>query len=337
MLTYSKSGINRKQIYSLTRKINPEWGFASVIDLSSVKKRYQNPVLISSTDGVGTKIWLALKYNILSGIGQDLVAMNVNDIATCGARPLFFMDYYSTRRISGQIFLKIIKSIKKACEYCDMRLVGGETAIHPVFDRSPSEDNDVDLAGFVVGIAERNKLMISANVKYGDKIIGVASSGLHSNGFTLIRKAVHSGLIKMSDKINGKPIINELLTPTFIYSKLVLKLASKFGKSLRTGANITGGSIYKNLSRVIPLSLKGVVYYGSWNVSPIFKYVISTCNIDISEMISTFNMGVGFMFIVESGVVLEVEKYIEREGFNCSIVGEVTKNKGRDANVEIVF
>lgn len=335
MLTYKRSGVDRDSVYSLTKRVSEKWGFAATYDLAAELKKYRNPVLISSTDGVGTKVWLAVEHVKLGGIGQDLVAMNVNDIATYGARPLYFMDYFSTSKLSPKVFKAVIDGVRRSCRECGMELAGGETAIHPQ-NSAGSSGARPDLAGFVVGIAERGKLLGSHRVRNGDVLIGVSSNGVHSNGFSLIRKAIELRLIDPSDRLDGWRVMDILLRPTHLYSNLVLELVSKVGEDLRACANITGGAFKKNIPRSLPPGLRAVIYYGSWRIQPIFDYLKKRCKIPLAEMVSTFNLGVGFVLIVSRRSIDAVERVVERAGYESWVIGRVERRVGREP-VNFVF
>ena len=268
-----------------------------------VPRGYEEPILVSGTDGVGTKINICRVANDYTTIGQDLVAMCVNDIITCGAKPLYFLDYVSTQKIDDNL-ADIMVGILKGCEIAGMELIGGETAEH-------TRQNEYDLAGFCTGIVEKTELIDGSLIQAGDKIIGLPSSGVHSNGYTLINDMLWRQKIYYKD-------MPELLTPTTIYAPLIMKLLEEF--PIVGMAHITGGGLVSNVSRCIPEGLKADINYNSWNLPEIFQKIMLAGEIPEEEMKRVFNLGIGYCLIVPDEVVSDIQDMIEESW----VIGEVT-------------
>ena len=268
-----------------------------------VPRGYEEPILVSGTDGVGTKINICRVANDYTTIGQDLVAMCVNDIITCGAKPLYFLDYISTQKIDDNL-ADIMVGILKGCEIAGMELIGGETAEH-------TRQNEYDLAGFCTGIVEKTELIDGSLIQEGDKIIGLPSSGVHSNGYTLINDMLWRQKIYYKD-------MPELLTPTTIYAPLIMKLLEEF--PIVGMAHITGGGLLSNVSRCIPEGLKADINYNSWNLPEIFQKIMLAGEIPEEEMKRVFNLGIGYCLIVPDEVVSDIQNMIEESW----VIGEIT-------------
>ena len=268
-----------------------------------VPRGYEEPILVSGTDGVGTKINICRVANDYTTIGQDLVAMCVNDIITCGAKPLYFLDYISTQKIDDNL-ADIMVGILKGCEIAGMELIGGETAEH-------TRQNEYDLAGFCTGIVEKTELIDGSLIQAGDKIIGLPSSGVHSNGYTLINDMLWRQKIYYKD-------MPELLTPTTIYAPLIMKLLEEF--PIVGMAHITGGGLLSNVSRCIPKGLKADINYNSWNLPEIFQKIMLAGEIPEEEMKRVFNLGIGYCLIVPNEVVSDIQDMIEESW----VIGEIT-------------
>ena len=268
-----------------------------------VPRGYEEPILVSGTDGVGTKINICRVANDYTTIGQDLVAMCVNDIITCGAKPLYFLDYVSTQKIDDNL-ADIMVGILKGCEIAGMELIGGETAEH-------TRQNEYDLAGFCTGIVEKSVLIDGRLIQAGDKIIGLPSSGVHSNGYTLINDMLWRQKIYYKD-------MPELLTPTTIYAPLIMKLLEEF--PIVGMAHITGGGLLSNVSRCIPEGLKADINYNSWNLPEIFQKIMLAGEIPEEEMKRVFNLGIGYCLIVPDEVVSDIQDMIEESW----VIGEIT-------------
>ncbi|RQD75276.1 MAG: phosphoribosylformylglycinamidine cyclo-ligase [Candidatus Syntrophonatronum acetioxidans] len=298
-------------------------GFGGLFALNVEK--YKKPVLVSSTDGVGTKLKLAFLTGIHHTVGIDLVAMCVNDIAVLGAEPLFFLDYLAVGRLEPEKVADIVSGIAEGCKEAGCALIGGETAEMPDFYK-PGE---YDMAGFSVGIVDRERIIQGERITPGDKVIGIASSGLHSNGYSLVRKVFleKEGLDLESYMPQlGCSLGEELLRPTSIYARLLLKL--KENHDLKGMVHITGGGFYENIPRILPGST-GVVIDKSWDMPPIFSLLQEMGNINIREMYRTFNMGVGMVVIAPSGEEKGLLSTISEEGFKGWLLGEVVEGKGQ--------
>ncbi len=275
--------------------------------MMQVPRGYEEPVLVSGTDGVGTKINIARVANDYTTIGIDLVAMCVNDVITCGAKPLHFLDYISTKKLDDRLD-DIMDGILKGCDLACCELLGGETAEHGRFA------SDIDLAGFCTGIVEKSEIIDGSLIKEGDLIIGIESSGLHSNGYSLINDMLWRHKIMWADT-------PELITPTRIYAPLVQYLLDHI--PILGMAHITGGGIPGNLPRCIPDGLEAHVDYNSWNLPEIFSKVMLAGEIPEEEMKTTFNLGIGYCLVVPEEVTKDAQVMIDGHGFKSHIIGEV--------------
>ena len=324
--TYEKSGVNInaadkfvKYIAKLNKKketglnINNIGNFAS---LTEIPKKFKKPLLVSSTDGVGTKIEIANKLKKFDTIGIDLVAMCVNDILVQGAKPLIFLDYISIDRINLYKLKKIIKGIRRGCEISGCSLVGGETAEMP----GTYSKNKFDIAGFSLGIVDAKKLLTKNKIKENDIIMAIPSSGLHSNGFSLVRDILNKNNIDIN---KNKFLKNELLKPTKIYVKEILKLLEK--KLIHGCAHITGGGLPGNLIRIVPNNICANIYLSKIKVKPIFKWLKSR-GVSDHQMLKTFNCGIGFCFVTRRKNIKKVKKYFSKE-FRPYVIGQFFKNK----------
>lgn len=310
-----------------TKKLNQKnvissiGGYAGLysFDTSSSK----NPVLVASTDGVGTKIKLAILADSHRGIGIDLVAMCVNDIITCGAKPLFFLDYIAMGKFNEKVFTELIEGIVEACEQAGCALLGGETAEMP----GMYGEKEYDLAGFVVGVVERDRIIDGSEISFGDVLIGIASSGLHSNGFSLVRKILFEEQKLSLDFIPpelGRPLGEILLTPTKIYVQTILTLINR-GLRIKGIAHITGGGFFDNIPRILPRNCKVIIEKTAWEWPPIFRYIRDVGNISEKEMYHVFNCGIGMVLIVEKSLVEEVKTFLSALGEQAYILGYVDK------------
>ncbi|MBN2168305.1 MAG: phosphoribosylformylglycinamidine cyclo-ligase [Actinobacteria bacterium] len=299
-------------------------GFNSLFELDL--KRYKNPVLVSGTDGVGTKLKLAQMIGEHSTVGIDLVAMCADDVVTCGAEPLFFQDYIATGKVEPEMIAEIVSGIAEGCSKAGCSLVGGEIAEHP----GVMDTREYDLAGFCVGVVEKEKVIDGSKVQPEDCIIGLVSSGLHSNGYSLVRKLLFdSGEFNIDDQIKelGFPLGKELLTPSFIYAPAILKVAEAC--DLRAVAHITGGGITENLPRVIPDNLNALIYLGSWPVKNIFTFIQRVGGIDLFEMLSTFNMGIGMILVVPSSDRRKALQILDLNLCKSFEIGEIVEGTGQ--------
>ena len=286
-------------------------------DVAGMKK----PVLISGTDGVGTKIKLAFLMDRHDTVGIDCVAMCVNDVICAGAKPLFFLDYIACGKNTPSKIAAIVKGVSEGCVQAGCALIGGETAEHPGL----MPEDEYDLAGFTVGIADEEKLIDKRNVREGDVLIGLASSGVHSNGFSLIRKVFDIGYCDLNayENLLGKPLGETLLTPTVIYVKPVLKLIEAL--PVHSLAHITGGGFYENLPRAFEAEFSAEIVKGSWDIPPIFSLIQEKGNISEHDMYNTFNMGVGMCAIVAEQDASQALSILNAEGVKATVIGRIIK------------
>jgi len=335
-LTYKKSGVDIKKGSRFVDIIKPllrttysrnvlgdvgSFGAFFRMDTS----RYKQPVLVSSTDGVGTKLKVAFMLNRHDTVGIDLVAMCVNDILTSGARPIFFLDYLATGKLSIRQSIDIVKGIATGCRIAGCSLIGGETAEMPGF----YSDGEYDISGFAVGIVERRRIIDGSRIKAGDLIIGLSSNGLHSNGYSLVRKLLFDikgyrpgRRLKELDCTIG----DELLKPTRIYVKNVLRVIRSFG--IKGIAHITGGGITENLPRILPEGLQACIRKDDWPVHGIFKIIQRIGDISEAEMFRTFNMGIGLILVVDKRDLKGVIRNLNRSGERAFLIGEIKEGKG---------
>ncbi len=310
----------------------PHGGFAGLFrldyDEQLLRRNYKRPVLVGCTDGVGTKVLLAVQMNRLSTIGIDLVAMNVNDLITCGAEPLFFLDYLAVHKLDPQRLGDVVEGIAAGCREAGCALLGGETAEMPDLYRK----GELDLAGFAVGVVESRRLIDASRVEPGDVLIGLPSSGIHSNGYTLVRKLLAKKCCKL-DQVYGKlgePLGEALLRPTRIYVRAVQSVLRRYRRKrvVTAMAHITGGGLTENIARVLPKNCDAVLNRSAWNVPPIFD-VLRRLGTTRAELLKVFNMGVGYVFIVRPYFVEGVMGALKRAGERPIKLGRVRRGAGR--------
>jgi len=273
---------------------------------------------------VGTKLSVAINYNKLDYLGFDLVAMCVNDILASGGEPLFFLDYISSSKIEKKSFLKLVKSINKACEFSNCSLVGGETAEMPGLYKN----NDFDIAGFSVGVVERENLLKKEDVKKGNLIIGLESNGIHSNGFSMVRKILEINKISLDEKLpfnTKKKVGDELTKPTKIYVDCVLPLIKK--KMIKSIAHITGGGIYENLARAIPQKLTAIIDFKNYKIPSIFLWLQKLGSVENKEMLKTFNCGIGLILIISENYQKDVISHLKKKKSKFWVMGKTVGNK----------
>jgi phosphoribosylformylglycinamidine cyclo-ligase len=341
-LTYADAGVDISAGNDLVTAIKPLakstrrkgstpnlGGFGGLFDLKACG--FKDPVLVAANDGVGTKLKLAIDSGIHRGVGIDLVAMSVNDLVVQGAEPLFFLDYYATGKLNVADAREVIAGIADGCKQAGCALVGGETAEMP----GMYHGGDYDLAGFAVGAVERKKVLPRADVKAGDVILGLASSGPHSNGYSLIRRVVESSGLKLSDAApfaKGKTVAEALLTPTRIYVKSLLKVLKK-GTAIKALAHITGGGFTENIPRVLP---KGTVVEIDLTAVPfptVFQWLQASGGIAEAEMLRTFNCGVGMIVVVAAKDATATKAALKRAGETVVTLGSIRKRKGKEEQV----
>ncbi|ONG41634.1 phosphoribosylformylglycinamidine cyclo-ligase [Alkanindiges hydrocarboniclasticus] len=301
------------------RTMRPEvmGGLGGFGALCKIPKGYDEPVLVSGTDGVGTKLKLALALNKHDTIGIDLVAMCVNDLLVCGAEPLFFLDYYATGHLNVDVAADVVTGIGEGCVQAGCALVGGETAEMP----GMYEGEDYDLAGFCVGVVEHAKIIDGSKVQAGDVLIGVASSGAHSNGYSLIRKIIDVKNIALDQDIDGKKLSDVVMMPTKIYVKSILELAKQV--DIHAMAHITGGGLPGNLPRVLPNGTRARIDTASWQWPALFKFLQLQGNVDTYEMYRTFNCGVGMVIAVSSEDSEKALAQLQAAGETAWVIGKI--------------
>lgn len=322
-LTYKKSGVDIKKADAFIGAIKglvKSTRVPGVMDktkafgsLFALPKGYKEPVLVSSTDGVGTKLLVANQIGKHDTVGIDLVAMNVNDVLCVGAKPLFFLDYVACGRVDKRILVDVMKGIAEGCRQAGCALIGGETAEMPGMYKA----DDYDLAGFAVGIVDRKKMVDGSRMKPGDVIVALPSSGVHSNGYSLIRKAFTASEIRMYARL--------ILEPTRIYVKNILPVVDKF--DVRAMAHNTGGAFYEKLTKCLPDKLAFRVSKGTWPMPKIFELMMAKANIAEQELYRTFNMGVGFIVVVQKKDVDQVQRTLLKTGIPSYVIGEVIRLK----------
>jgi phosphoribosylformylglycinamidine cyclo-ligase len=291
-------------------------GFGALVELPA---GYKRPVLVSGTDGVGTKLRLAIDTGRHDTIGIDLVAMCANDVVVQGAEPLFFLDYYATGKLRVDVAEAVIRGIAEGCSQAGAALVGGETAEMP----GMYHGEDYDLAGFCVGVVEKDGIIDGTRTQAGDAVIGLASSGAHSNGYSLIRKLVTLAGANEKTMLDGKPLYERLLAPTRIYVKPLLELAKKV--PVRGFAHITGGGLTDNIPRVLPDGLEVALERTSWHRDPLFDWLRTTARVDHAEMYRTFNCGIGMVVVVPPDHADETIRLLLDRGEKASLIGEVRR------------
>ena len=290
-------------------------GFAGMYELD---KDYIEPVMVACTDGVGTKVALAQENNQIEFIGQDLVAMCVNDLIVCGAKPLFFLDYFASSKLEVEEASKIIKNISEACKNSGCALLGGETAEMP----GHYVGKNFDLAGFSVGCVEKEKIINGKKIKEGDILIGIESSGPHSNGFSLIRKIIKDSSAK-EDEL--KKIIKLALKPTHLYPNIIMRLIEKF--SIHGMAHITGGGLTENIPRSLPQDLSAEISLASWELPEIFIWLQERGSISNNDLLRIFNCGIGMVLLVDESISEEIKSDIKDSGFDCYNIGRVVRKE----------
>jgi len=306
-------------------------GFGGLFSLNT--RKYPNPVLVASTDGVGTKLKLAFQLDRHDTVGIDLVAMCVNDVAVQGAKPLFFLDYLAMGVLNTEVAVAIVEGIAEGCRRAGCSLIGGETAEMPGF----YQPNEYDLAGFSVGIVDNAKIIDGSEIRVGNQLIGIGSSGVHSNGYSMVRKICFDILHhKVGDYIPefGKTLGEELLTPTIIYSETVQSLM-KAGPLLGL-AHITGGGISDNLVRVLPKACSALIRKGSWPVPPIFEFLQKGGNLEEFEMMRTFNNGIGMIAVVPEELVPDMLLRLKAMNETGWVIGEIIERKDSSSQIEWV-
>ena len=329
---YKKAGVDIKAGNDLVNKIkgdvaktfdkNVLGDIGSFSGFYSLPKGFKNPVLVACTDGVGTKVALAQSNSSLGTIGQDLVAMCVNDMVTSGAQPLFFLDYYATSKLNVTETASVIKGIAKACKKSNCSLIGGETAEMP----NHYVGKNFDLAGFSVGIVEKRLIIDTLNVKKNHLIVGIESSGAHSNGFSLINKLIK----ELRSKSERERLIKLALKPTHLYTAVILDLLKKV--KVKSIANITGGGLLENIPRSIPKNLSSEIYLDNWKLHSLFRTLQGLGNIQINDMLRIFNCGIGMTVIIDPKDLNTTMKVISQHKFKSYMIGKVVNKQSTEIN-----
>jgi phosphoribosylformylglycinamidine cyclo-ligase len=336
-ISYKDSGVDIVAGDNLVEKIKPAakrtarpeligslGGFGSMFE---VPKKFKNPVLVSGTDGVGTKLKLAIELNRHDTIGQDLVGMCVNDILVQGAEPLFFLDYYACGKLSVEQASSVINGIAYGCELAGCSLAGGETAEMP----GMYNEGDYDLAGFAVGAVDKDRIISGEKIQEGNKLLGISSSGPHSNGYSLIRKILEVNKIGLGEELDNKSLADHLMAPTKIYVKHVLDLIQNV--SINGMAHITGGGITENLPRVFNQNLAAEINIDSWKMPKIFNWIKEQANIDNNELLKTFNSGIGMILVVDENEISNIKELSKKFNEEVIEIGRVVKRKDNENQV----
>ena len=334
--SYADAGVNIEQGNLLVERIKSRvnathrsgvmgslGGFGALFDMSALD--YSEPVLVSGTDGVGTKIKLAIDADRHDSIGIDLVAMCVNDLLVLGAEPLFFLDYFACSSLQVEVAEQVIAGIAKGCQLAGCALVGGETAEMP----GMYQDGDYDLAGFCVGVVEKDEIIDGENVSPGDVLIGLDSSGLHSNGFSLVRHLLKQSGTDINMEFDGRPFIDTLLEPTKIYVKPILDLLGSV--RLKAMSHITGGGLLENLPRVLPDNTSAHIDCSSWQWPAVFRWLQETGNVELEEMYRTFNCGIGMVLVLSEE---DASLCLEKLGDQARMVGTI---KSREQEPPVIL
>ncbi len=318
-----------KDVAKRTRRPEVMSGLGGFGALCQLPTGYKEPVLVSGTDGVGTKLKLAMDVGIHDSIGIDLVAMCVNDLLVTGAEPLFFLDYYATGKLNVDIASSVVTGIGKGCEQSGCALVGGETAEMP----GMYEGEDYDLAGFCVGVVEKSGIIDGSSVRIGDKLIGITSSGPHSNGYSLIRKIIDVSGDPLDSPFGDSTLGETLLAPTRIYVKPVLNIIKQF--QVNALAHITGGGLLENIPRVLPRNTRAVIDTNSWEQPAIFDWLQQQGNVESREMYRTFNCGIGMVMAVSADEADSILDMLRQHGENATVIGSIEAADDDQERVEL--
>ncbi|ENN95101.1 phosphoribosylformylglycinamidine cyclo-ligase [Bartonella vinsonii] len=337
-LTYAKAGVNIDMGNAIVEKIKPFirstkragadaeiGGFGGLFDLKAAG--FTDPILVAANDGVGTKLKIAIEVGIHDTVGIDLVAMCVNDLLVQGAEPLFFLDYFATGKLDPEQGAAIVSGIAEGCKQAGAALIGGETAEMP----DMYAEGDYDLAGFAVGACERSALLPSKDLTEGDVILGLNASGVHSNGFSLVRRIIQQSNLKWEDSAPFNPQISlgtALLTPTCIYVKSLLPIIRNY-KGIKALAHITGGGFPENIPRVLPSSLCAEINLSAIHVPSVFSWIAKQSKIEETEMLRTFNCGIGMVIIVAQQAVEKITQMLEMQGETVTLLGVLTKRQDK--------
>ena len=302
-------------------------GFGALVEIS---KKYQNPVLVSGTDGVGTKLKLAFEWDIHHTVGIDLVAMSVNDILVQGAEPLFFLDYFACGKLDVARATDVIKGIAEGCEQSGCALIGGETAEMP----GMYPEGEYDLAGFAVGVVEKSKVINGRSIRPGDVVLGLASNGAHSNGYSLIRKIIERSNPDLDAEFDGgKTLRQAIIAPTRLYVKPILAALEKF--EIKSMAHITGGGLTENIPRVLPENCVAQIDAQSWPLPKLFQWLQQAGNVERQEMYRTFNCGIGMVVIVPANQAEAVQAFLAEQGETMYRLGTIRERAGSEHQTQV--
>ncbi|ORF06532.1 phosphoribosylformylglycinamidine cyclo-ligase [Snodgrassella alvi] len=339
-LSYRDAGVDINAGDSLVERIKPFakrtmrpevlgdlGGFGALVEIS---QKYRHPVLVSGTDGVGTKLKLAFEWDQHDTVGIDLVAMSVNDILVQGAEPLFFLDYFACGKLDVERAAAVIKGIAAGCEQSGCALIGGETAEMP--DMYP--DGEYDLAGFAVGVVEKEQVINGRSIVAGDVVLGLASNGIHSNGYSLVRKIIERAQPELDAEFNqGKTLRQAIIAPTRLYVKPILAALKQF--TIKGMAHITGGGISENVPRILPENTVAAIDSQSWPLSKLFQWLQQAGNVETQEMYRTFNCGIGMVLVVNSGDADAIQKFLQQQGETVYQIGRIRSRQSDEHQTQI--
>ena len=339
-LSYRDAGVDINAGDSLVERIKPFakrtmrpevlgdlGGFGALVEIS---QKYRHPVLVSGTDGVGTKLKLAFEWDQHDTVGIDLVAMSVNDILVQGAEPLFFLDYFACGKLDVERAAAVIKGIAAGCEQSGCALIGGETAEMP----GMYPDGEYDLAGFAVGVVEKEQVINGRSIVAGDVVLGLASNGIHSNGYSLVRKIIERAQPELDAEFNrGKTLRQAIIAPTRLYVKPILAALKQF--TIKGMAHITGGGISENVPRILPENTVAAIDSQSWPLPKLFQWLQQAGNVEIQEMYRTFNCGIGMVLVVNAEDADAIQKFLQQQGETVYLIGRIRTRQGDEHQTQL--
>ncbi|SAI65817.1 phosphoribosylaminoimidazole synthetase [Bordetella ansorpii] len=341
-LTYRDAGVDIDAGDALVDRIKPLAartmrpgvlaGIGGFGALFEVPKKYREPVLVSGTDGVGTKLRLAFEWNRHDTVGVDLVAMSVNDILVQGAEPLFFLDYFACGKLSVDTAAAVVGGVARGCELAGCALIGGETAEMP----GMYPDGEYDLAGFAVGAVEKSSIIDGKSIRPGDVVLGLASSGAHSNGYSLVRKIIDRAGAKPDQDFHGQPLVDVVMAPTRIYVKQMLAAIAKHGAAIKGMAHITGGGLLDNVPRILQNGLTARLQRDAWQMPQLFQWLQQQGGVADTEMHRVFNCGIGMVVVVPADQADAIAATLREQGETVSVLGEIVEQKDGMAQTEVV-
>lgn len=341
-LTYRDAGVDIDAGDALVDRIKPlaaktmregvMAGIGGFGALFEVPKKFREPVLVSGTDGVGTKLRLAFEWNRHDTVGIDLVAMSVNDILVQGAEPLFFLDYFACGKLSVDTAAQVVGGIAKGCELSGCALIGGETAEMP----GMYPDGEYDLAGFAVGAVDKSAIIDGKRIVVGDRVLGLASSGAHSNGFSLIRKIIERAGARPDDDFHGQPLVDVVMAPTRIYVKQVLAALTAHGTDIKGLAHITGGGLLDNVPRILQDGLCARLDRNAWTLPPLFQWLQQEGQVDDTEMHRVFNCGIGMVIVVSADQAQAISQTLQAQGETVYDLGEIIQQQAGQPQAVVV-